>query len=386
MKKIILSDLKQTHGLIIAMFISIVMVIFAPAVSAQTIRHKSDFNHMKTGFPLTGVHVNVDCETCHVGGVFKGTPTDCAGCHSPGRRVVAPFKPANHMITNAACETCHYNTVSFLGARFNHIGVQPKSCTTCHNGVMGPGKPAGHVATNSPCDTCHRTSAWIPAGFDHMGVVPGTCETCHNNNPIIGKPPGHIATTLPCDTCHSTVSFVYTGAHPIVIPGTCGTCHGGQYPSVKTKTPGHIPTTGNDCDSCHNNTGFVSFANSPMNHAVVAATRCDVCHNGAYTTQGTQGAKAKPSNHIPTTISGSLDCNTCHIGTVSWSKPPEKMNHNGAVTGCKVCHATGTTYLESIQFKMTLGNHQGSNATDDCSQSGCHRPLGNVGSPYSKWN
>lgn len=376
MTKIILSSLEIMHSMVLAMLIAVAMVFFAPAVSAQAIHRTSDFNHMKTGFPLTGVHINVECETCHAGGIFKGTPTDCAGCHSAGRRVVAPFKPANHIISNAPCETCHTNTVSFMGARFNHMGVQPRACMTCHNGGMGPGKPGGHLPTNSPCDTCHRTSAWIPAGFDHMGVVPGTCATCHNGNPIIGKPASHIATSSPCDTCHTTTTFLFATGHAIVAPGTCGTCHGGQYPSVTSKTPGHIPTTGNGCDSCHNNTNYISFANSPMNHAAAVSTRCDTCHNGAYTTQGTQGAKAKPSNHIPTTNTGSLDCNTCHISSTLWAHPPEVMNHSG-ITVCKTCHNSPTPYLGSMTTKQ-LGNHEGSSAGQDCIS--CHALR------FSSWN
>jgi hypothetical protein len=37
-----------------------------------------NFDHLKTGFALTGFHTNVRCESCHIKGVFKGTPRDCA--------------------------------------------------------------------------------------------------------------------------------------------------------------------------------------------------------------------------------------------------------------------------------------------------------------------
>lgn len=655
MTKKILSSLEIMHSMVMAMFIAVAMVFFAPAVSAQAVRHAPDFNHMKTGFPLTGAHINVECETCHVGGVFKGTPTNCAGCHSAGRRVVAPFKPATHIVTNAACETCHTNTVTFLGARFNHLGVQPKACITCHAGLTGPGKPSGHLQTTLSCDSCHRTSAWLPAGYDHAGALPA-CISCHNGSTAKGKPANHLITTAACDSCHKSgfttflgavydhtgvapgacatchisgtfgaktkvaghiptssiscdschvgtgfVSFAgstmnhavvagtscstchsgsytsqgsflggakakpanhvvtsaecntchlgfntflgglfnhatanppvagicqtchngvralgktntvthngttascdtchgnannytsFVGAtfsHTGVVAGTCGTCHLGQSAGVKTKTQAHIPTTGNGCDACHLNT--ISFISPTMNHTAVTSTSCATCHNGSYTTEGTQlggalgkpgthiattgacdschhsfttflgavydhsgvtattcgtchipgtgGAKMKPanhipttsnacdachkagytsfvgaiinhaavtiyrcdnchtngsylgspklkpSNHIPTTITGSLDCNTCHSSTTAFTT--EKMNHNGTTTGCKTCHNNGTSYLGNMT-KMTLGSHQGSKATDDCSQSGCHRPLGNQGTSWVKWN
>jgi hypothetical protein len=393
MIKKILSSLKTMNRLMMAISIASAMTIFSPAVSAQAVRHASDFNHMKTGFPLTGVHTNVECETCHVGGIFKGTPTNCAGCHSAGRRVVASFKPANHIITNEPCEACHTSTVTFLGARFNHIGVRPGSCQTCHNGGMGPGKPAGHVLTTASCDTCHRTGAWIPAGYDHAGRTIGdhSCATCHGVTSI-GKPSFHIATTAACDNCHHNFTTFFGAVFDhlnsgVPITSGCVNCHGGQSLETKSKTAGvHIPTN-NGCENCHSISIFTSFAgaSATMNHGIEAAIRCDVCHSGSYTSQGSKlgGAMAKTSiaNHIPTTITGSLDCNTCHTGgTTTWSAV--NMNHNGAITGCKTCHASGTPY--NIPNKKAV-THESSTATD-CAQSGCHKPgVGGRGILYSVW-
>ena len=81
----------------------------APFGHAQTAQSpagpklKASFNHLKTGFPLTGAHVTVTCEACHVDGIFKGTPKDCAGCHSIGVRASATPKPADHVQTSAPC-------------------------------------------------------------------------------------------------------------------------------------------------------------------------------------------------------------------------------------------------------------------------------------------
>jgi hypothetical protein len=226
--------------------------------------------------------------------------------------------------------------------------------------------------------------------MSHTAVTATSCATCHNGaytsqgtQGALAKPTGHVVTTAACNTCHTSfTTFLGASNHTSVTPGTCGTCHGGQSATTVSKTAGHIPTTGNGCDSCHTK-GYTSFAGATMNHSVTGSTRCDTCHNGAYTSQGTQGAKAKPGNHVPTTITGSLDCNTCHSGTTAWTS--EKMNHNGATTGCKVCHNSSASYLGNMQ-KKTLGNHEGSTAANDCSQSGCHRPLGNKGTAYSKWD
>ena len=235
----------------------------------------------------------------------------------------------------------------------NHSSVATVVCLTCHNGaytsqgkLLGGARamPSGHVVTNgAACSTCHTTTAWIPASYSHTGVTPTTCGTCH-------------------------------------LTGVSG---------AKMKTAAHIPTSGNACDSCHKR-GYAigAFANPTMLHAAVSSIRCDTCHNGSYLTQGTQlgGAKAKPTNHIPTTITGTLDCNTCHTSTTLWTA--EKMNHNGAPgkTGvlCITCHVSGgTAYLGNMQRK-SLTHDSGGHS--DCSDSGCHKPLGNIGTSWVKWN
>ena len=121
------------------------------------------FNHMATGFPLTGAHATADCATCHVGGVFKGTPKTCNGCHIIGSRVVARPKSSHHIVTNDPCEVCHFNSVTFLGARFNHASVAPGSCTNCHNGRITTGRPSNHTTglmVTGSCDQCHRSIAF----------------------------------------------------------------------------------------------------------------------------------------------------------------------------------------------------------------------------------
>ncbi len=383
MKNKYTNHLTAVHSILSFGLMAMLFAIFSSVASAQAVRHQSDFNHMSTGFPLTGSHVRVECETCHTGGVFKGTPKDCAGCHSLGRRVIAPVKPTNHMDTSAPCDTCHTNTVTFIGARFNHMGVQPKACMTCHTGIHAPGKPSGHVVTMSSCDSCHRTSSWIPAGFNHTGTFL-VCANCHNGVNAIGKPGFHVPTATPCDSCHKSGFTTFAGAvydHVGVVAGQCGTCHiPGTY-RAKTKPAGHIPYTGNDCDSCHVGTGYISFAGSTMNHTVVggASAVCINCHNGSYTSQGAflGGAKAKTPNHVvsantcndchksfntflgglythnPATVTGI--CQTCHNGVNALGKT-STVTHNGTSASCDTCHGNANTYTS---FAGAAFNHVG---------------------------
>lgn len=314
----------------------LIATIFSPAAIAQVVHKSSDFNHMRTGFPLTGVHTNVECETCHVGGIFKGTPKDCAGCHSPGRRVMAPAKNATHIVTSAPCDSCHNNSISFLGARFNHIGVNPRSCLTCHNGVMAPGKPGGHPVTTSPCDSCHRPNTWLPAGYDHAGVAAGTCANCHN----------------------------------------------GSNPNIVSKTATHIVTTA-ACDTCHHN--FNTFIGGTFDHATsgVVAGSCDNCH-----VSGSNGAKTKPGNHIQ--YNAGVKCDACHTtgytsfvgpGASSTTMHTTYMN----LTACKTCHSANT-YLGVTGPKKSVTHDRSSPVPTDCNDAGCHLPgAGGRGTVYSIW-
>ncbi len=300
------------------------------------------FDHLSTGFALQDAHARARCESCHQGGVLKGTPRDCVACHSTGRRLSTgnTVMPANHLPTRQACDSCH-NTASFAGARFRHIGVTPGTCTTCHNGAIAPGKTASHVPTTASCDSCHRSSAWLPAkAFDHAGVVPGSCQTCHNGSRASGKPASHVPTTAvpamataSCDSCHKGGTRSWTGArvHPnFSISTSCSTCHSGAYPDAtgKPNNPLHAGVTGN-CESCHKSTS--SWASARVDHSGFnAATNCASCHNG-------NTATGKPGTHIPT---GAATCFSCH-GTTGWT--PTKWNHTQVPVAaqCASCHNGG---------------------------------------------
>lgn len=497
--------MRRTERTLAARFAALLLwsLAFAPAW-AQDAR---TFDHLTTGFALSGVHAKERCESCHAGGIFKGTPRECASCHSAGSRLAKgnTVKPARHVPTQEACDSCH-NTQSFVGARFNHAGVQPATCSSCHNGAVAAGKPAGHLPTQASCDSCHRMGAWRPAtGFNHAAFTPATvCTTCHNGSTATGRPAQHIPTAgANCIACHSTSTWrpARWNHTQVVVANQCSTCHNGAFPPADGKPPTHIPYQlvtalgAGNCDSCHKS-GFaswtparlhasvsvstqcalchsgnhppavgkpptavhagatvcenchrstsswtaVSFAHSAanavgtgtcdtchngttargkdaghipvtaatarcdschrsqssfatavsMNHGAVATQSCKGCHNGSYLSAGNNGALAKPANHIPEAqlLGGAaMDCNGCHAGTTSWGSP--RMNHNGSQGGgagwCKACHASGTSFAGSME-KKSLTHERRTPPAIDCSESGCHRPLGTRGSTYTQWD
>src|SRR3990172_3587597 len=66
-------------------------------ILAAPAKRNVSFDHVKTGFPLTGAHVTLPCETCHIQGTFKGTPKKYPP--PPTRRAaVLRQPPSNHPI------------------------------------------------------------------------------------------------------------------------------------------------------------------------------------------------------------------------------------------------------------------------------------------------
>ena len=104
--------------------------------------------------------------------------------------------------------------------------------------------------------------------------------------------PGHVATAgRDCITCHASAAPAFaswasaTYVH-LASDTNCVNCHNGLI-STGLTTPPHIPTASLQCSNCHSNSA-ASFVTYTMNHASVSGTRCDACHNGAYTSQGSK--------------------------------------------------------------------------------------------------
>lgn len=384
-------------GNLLAMVLAVVSL---QAVAATELGGR-DFNHMTTGFPLSGGHATAACETCHVGGVFKGTPKNCDGCHALGKRIVATPKSNNHIVTDAPCESCHFNTSTFMGARFNHATARPGDCISCHNGRITKGKHAAHLATTYSCDQCHRTSSWIPASWNHTNNALATysgqsCVTCHTSTGLAKnkiQSAGHLLLTMAgvtfadCSSCHKSYYSFYTAFYDHVgAPITCQDCHGtyNTQPYTNVKHPTALihsalltlPVT-TTCNSCHKS--FGTFSGARFDHT--GATQCSLCHSGTYASSGIRG---KSGNHIAY-APGNTECSVCHT-TASFSTSTLKGAALHAYLGgqsCVTCHAAGSAIIGGRK----MGRHEGFNGSSpDCSSSGCHRPLGSKGSAYTRWD
>src|SRR5262245_490542 len=132
------SKIVAAFGLVLALWWG------APSPAATPSR---TFDHLTTGFELTGRHRDVPCEACHVNATFKGTPRECVSCQRRGSLVGAAAKPPDHVMSTDRCSECHITAAFLPATRFDHEEVRG-SCQSCHNNVRAAGKPANHIVTS----------------------------------------------------------------------------------------------------------------------------------------------------------------------------------------------------------------------------------------------
>ncbi|MCP4979957.1 MAG: hypothetical protein GY935_05610 [Gammaproteobacteria bacterium] len=209
-----------------------------------------EFDHDATSFPLDFKHAQANCETCHLKGVFTGTPRRCRDCHSNSGRIKASAPSTRHIRVIGDCDYCHTPTIWTSVPRVDH-SVVIGSCASCHNAVIADGKNPGHIPSGNLCEDCHTTFSWK---FNHVNTS-SNCIFCHNGGIAEGKHPGHILSTNSCEDCHDTSDWTPVDRvdHGSVL-GTCFSCHNGAI--AQGKGPSHIPSS-NDCALCHSVIGWV---------------------------------------------------------------------------------------------------------------------------------
>jgi hypothetical protein len=399
--------MNKLTGRFLAHVFALLFALVSMQASAAPQAPGSDFNHATTGFALTGGHLTAACETCHIGGVFKGTPRNCDGCHAVGKRVVATPKSSSHIVTDAPCDTCHFNANTWLGARYNHGTAQRGSCQTCHNGRLSMPKPPSHNTgskSTGSCDQCHRTYAWLPAAWNHSGDTNCAQAGCHVSGSNIyyrGSGTSHNLTgelTYGCAECHTF--FSWSPARFTHNRGVdCQSCHNGAVAGGKPISHGAASIKGmNQCSDCHRIQGWLP---ATYNHGSPAT--CVTCHDGikavgkypghfataddcnqchTKTTAWLPALGAKPANHIP--YNAGVQCTSCHVGGTVVRGTSLHVPYLNTFA-CTTCHLKNNAYSGWGQDTKSIG-HEGMRSGDDCSKSGCHKPLGNKGSAYTVWD
>ena len=273
----------------------VLLALCGTPASAQDV----PFDHFRSRFPLAGAHERVDCERCHGGGVFLGTPTRCETCHAVGSGRADTGKDVGHIRSTDDCDSCHLMN-AWAPSRVDHDSVLG-DCSTCHDGRTAEGRPPGHPPSSNRCEECHGTISWASARFDHSGITSG-CASCHDGIGATGKPPSHPPSSNLCEDCHSTLSWAGARFDHSGITSGCASCHNGI--DATGMSPGHFQTA-QGCETCHR---YPSWLPSTFRHM----------------------SPTYPGDHR-----GPPPCQACHTGnseTVAWPQPAYQPD-------CAACHA-----------------------------------------------
>jgi len=246
-----------------------------------------EFNHDVTAFPLEGLHIEVDCNSCHIDSyrdpIAHATCVDCHDDYHNGQFVV------EGQVRD--CADCHS---VYEGFSFTSFGFEEHSSTAFP-------LEGSHLAT--PCFACHlEEEDWQFADIgsrcvdchediheDHIGsdYYPGQdCSRCHNPELWAAVEFDHDLTSWPLEGAHENVS--------------CRACHFEETQEGLTQEFEGLSTA---CYDCHENIHGDQFA-------VAGITACDRCH----TTAG-WGSEGFDHSHTDFPLEGrhaELECSACH--------------------------------------------------------------------------
>ena len=340
----------------------------------------AQFDHSKTRFQLTGAHINVKCQNCHVSSgpdrmpKWKGLAFEaCTSCHQD------PHKGA----FSGPCQSCHttraWKSVSSaaLNQRFDHAKTKfplagkhlSVACSKCHAGgdfkkpvefqkCSDCHRPNPHGtqfttrADRGECSSCHHVDGWKPARFgliEHAQTrypLEGRhgrveCAKCHKP---AGLEPQYKAKFAQCTDCHRDV-------------------HKGQFKS---------PPLSNRCESCHTVKGFRPSTFTLARHkdtrfplsGAHLAVACGDCHKRDATL-----------NEVALYRFTDLSCTGCHRDSHrgQFAVRMQTQGPAGKAIGCLACH-TVETWKDIRRFDHSttrfelLGSHRSVACRD------CHKP------------
>lgn len=298
-----------------------------------------EFEHSKTGFKLTGKHLEVECEDCHKpdliqmeelkenSGTFLGLSQNCHTCHEDYHQGTLGIN----------CTNCHTTETFKHASKFNHDSAmfilagahQKVECENCHKVVIRNNKNFQVFVglQFNQCTDCHEDI--------HRGKFGNNCESCHST--ISFKQIKNIE-----QFDHSKTNFPLVGQHQFV---ACRDCHKASLsskPNYKKCIDCHddfhkgeftINNNIRDCSECHTEESFLPSTftlelhrktDFPLtgSHLAVQCTSCHIVQND-YRFEFTSFSciechenihKGKMSNRFLS----DQTCEGCH-NTVLWS-------------------------------------------------------------------
>ena len=277
------------------------------------------FDHSTTRYPLTGLHAEVACGSCHAPGLDKQPRyvgiafANCTDCHSDPHR--GGF--------SQTCQSCHstagWSKISAPGLNRSFDHAQTKfpllgkhaevDCVRCH--AKGDFKKP---LTFQKCSDCHRPD---PHGGQFAQRPGGSeCSSCHN---VDGFRPSKFGLKE-----HAETAYPLQGKHAAV---PCAQCHlpGGKDRIYKMKFQ--------HCTDCHADQHAGQFTAAPH------FNRCENCHNLQRFQPST--FSLRQHNETPFGLSGghvAVACGDCHQPSSKFAPKPTARYHWQDLA-CTSCHA-----------------------------------------------
>jgi hypothetical protein len=271
---------------------------------------QNTFDHSKTGFPLLGKHISVNCNSCHKNslserlkydrcdnchndyhaGEFRtgSTIRDCRECHnemgfSPSLFTIDKHQKTDYPLAGShlavPCAGCHQTNDKW---KFRNIG---NDCIDCHTNVHRDELSEKYLAGEG-CRNCHSVNRWRDVNFNHLKTdfpLEGKhaaldCRKCHLPDESISKQ-RFASLNNYCTECHTDVHAKQFGSGP---QEECKRCH--TFENWKPERFDHNLTRFSlegahsklKCSECHKqstkgNTTFIQYKLEDF--------RCAACHS-----------------------------------------------------------------------------------------------------------
>lgn len=355
--------------------------------NVESWKAEQQFDHSKTRYPLTGLHLKVACDKCHkpetTGGParYKDMKFDaCSACHIDPHR--GEFKKA--------CESCHTTSgwkTMLSGFNFDHsktkyplLGKHVQvPCSACHvkddfkrqipfancSDCHRPDPHKGQFDSRpkrGECSECHTVDGWKPSLF-------GVKEHGTSQYPLHGK-----HAEVECAKCH-----IPAGKDTIykVKFAACSNCHKDPHDNQFAAAP-----CNNRCEDCHSVQDWHRTSFSIAKHRTSrfpllgahAAVPCSDCHK--------VGLGGRNDNVLPFHFED-RSCTACHQDPHKneFDKQMARKRASGTPFGCAACHSVKSWEdINGFDHSKTKYPLLGAHRTVACSD--CHKPTANSESRF----
>lgn len=310
---------------------------------------QANFDHSRTGYPLTGKHESVECKACHLPGKPRKIQgfERCASCHVDTHRGQFALRK-----NGGECAECH-TTKGFRPALFTvteHdkltyplVGTHRKvDCAACHRALAPAELARSGVTLAAPeVPPALPVSKPLPATVLQFRFTASACQDCHRD-PHLGDT-DKLLGAEGCLSCHALTNwreirfdhgktkFPITGRH---LKATCLGCHKTKSadgllkpPSTKAWAPprdvrlaGALLT----CVSCHADP-----------HLTQVGVECEKCHSDA-DWNPTRFDHNRDSTYKLEGAHRAVACIGCHPKELNAGKAVMRLRPVGSA--CTDCH------------------------------------------------